>query len=392
MEGRLELARVPQLHDLDTLREVLEHLGAHIERSGDRLSMESTPEGATEAPYDLVRRMRASICVLGPLLARRGRARVSLPGGCVLGPRPVDIHLRAMESLGATIEVRGGIIEATAPRDRLRGGRLELEGPHGSTVLGSANALVAAACARGESCLEGMAIEPEIVGLGDMLRAAGARIEGLGTRTCFVEGVDSLQAPSVEVPADRMEVGTLLLAGAATRGKVRVIDCQPQEQEEVLRALRDSGVAVERGADWIEVNGEQAFQPSSISTAPFPGFPTDLQAPWMVFALCGPTPSTIQEGIYLERFLHVEELKRMGAKLERRGATVTVQGSSCLEGAPVIASDLRAAAALVMAGLVASGTTTVRRVYHLDRGYECFEKKLSALGANVVRSVDEQAP
>lgn len=421
-EGEARFLRLPDLQDIATMRSLLAALGvqvrqetavgetaeseAALEAGGGGTavlprrraaapvwSLNSAASGPTEAPYEIVRRMRASICVLGPLLARRGRARVSLPGGCVFGPRPVDLHIRGMEALGARVSLDHGVLDAEAPADGLRGARVPLRSAFGSTVLGTANVMMAATLARGETVIEGAAQEPEVIGLARWLRACGAQIEGEGTDEIHVVGVAGLRAVPVQIPPDRIETGTLLLAGAMTRGRVRVTGVRCDELKPLAVALRASGVPVQEGDDWLEVDARGADpMPADLITEPYPGFPTDLQAQWTAYATTVRGTSRITDAIYPERFMHVPELQRMGARITREGSSAVVEGPNSLAAAPVVASDLRASAALVMAGLVARGTTTVRRVYHLDRGYEALERKLSALGAQVRRSMDDQKP
>ncbi|MDA1260213.1 MAG: UDP-N-acetylglucosamine 1-carboxyvinyltransferase, partial [Planctomycetota bacterium] len=355
--------------------------------------LRSAERGPTEAPYEIVRRMRASICVLGPLLARRGRARVPLPGGCVFGPRPVDLHVRAMEALGARIALHGGVLEAEAPPDGLRGACVELRSPSGSTVLGTANLMMAATLARGETRILCAAREPEIIALAEWLRACGANIEGEGTDEIRIEGVRVLHARPMRVPPDRIETGTLLIGAAITRGCVRINGARPRDLSALCERLEASGVRVRSASDWIEADarGVEA-RATDVRTAPHPGFPTDLQAQWTAYACTLPGVTRVRDEIYPERFMHVPELMRLGARIERAGDTAVVAGGGELAAAPVVASDLRASAALVLAGLVARGRTVVRRVYHLDRGYEALESKLAALGARVARAPDDQRP
>jgi UDP-N-acetylglucosamine 1-carboxyvinyltransferase len=396
-EGDWAFSRVPRLKDIDTMRLLLGRLGAgscHGE-DPDQVLLQVPATLETEAPYDIVRRMRASIAVLGPLLARVGQAVVPLPGGCVLGTRPIDIHLRGMEALGAEVELQHGVVHAQAPAGGLRGAKVNLLGPFGSTVLGTVNVMCAASLARGSSRLEGAACEPEVLAVGEFLQAAGAKISGLGTAVIEIEGVSALKPPSNpwQLPSDRIESGTLLLAAAMTSGRVRVTDCLPQELKALLDLLEQAGLPATTGVDWMELDARgKRPQAVDVQTAAYPGFATDLQAQWLAVATQAEGISTVCEGVYPERFMHVPELLRLGAKIERDGASARVHGPSALSGAPVLASDLRASAALVLAGLAAEGETLVRRVYHLDRGYQQLEEKLTPLGAEVRREVDEERP
>lgn len=396
-EGDWAFQRVPRLRDIDTMRLLLSRLGAqscHGERE-DQVLLQVPESPQAEAPYDIVRRMRASIAVLGPLLARVGEAVVPLPGGCVLGTRPIDLHLRGMEALGAEVQLSHGVVRAVAPPKGLRGGKVNLLGAFGSTVLGTINVLCAATLARGSSRLEGAACEPEVVAVGEFLRAAGAKISGLGTTVLEVEGVSGLKPPPQpwQLPADRIESGTLLLAAAMTSGKVRVTECLPQELASLLDLLAQAGLPATVGSDWMELDARgKRPQAVNLETAAYPGFATDLQAQWLAVATQAEGVSTVTEGVYPERFMHVPELLRLGAVIERDGASARVHGPAALSGAPVLASDLRASAALVLAALAAEGETLVRRVYHLDRGYQRLEEKLRPLGAEVRREVDEERP
>jgi len=394
-EGDWRFRRVPRLRDIDTMRLLLSRLGlpsCHGDHE-DEVLVQVPARPGSEAPYDIVRRMRASIAVLGPLLARVGKAVVPLPGGCVLGTRPIDLHLRGMEALGAEVRLEHGVVHATAPSGGLRGARMDLRGPFGSTVLGSINVLCAAVLAKGESRIEGAATEPEVVAVGRFLQAAGAKIEGLGSNCLEIQGVAALKPPEQawELPADRIESGTLLLAAAMTQGNVQVDGCLPGELLALQEALTEAGLLVTSGNDWIALDARgKRPQAVSLQTAAYPGFATDLQAQWLAVATQAEGISTIQEQVYPERFMHVPELQRLGADIRREGAVAQVHGPSPLSGAPVLASDLRASAALVLAGLAAEGETVVRRVYHLDRGYQDLEGKLRQLGGDVRREVDEE--
>lgn len=404
LDGPVELRRVPDVQDVATLAELLQSLGAAVSRTTGRLRVEAGADGPTEAPYEVVRRMRASVCVLGPLLARRGRARVSLPGGCVIGERPIDLHLKGLAALGADIRVEHGTVVAQAPPGGLRGARIYLSSRNGTTVLGTANVVMAACLARGTTVLDAAAEEPEVVAMVEFLNRCGARIHGAGGNRLVIEGVDRLSGGSFEIPPDRIEAGTLLLAAAATRGDVHVDGCRPGELAALLDLLERSGVPWERGfaappvgasepEGWVRVRPwSRRPQVLDVVTRSYPGFPTDLQAQWMAFCTVGEGLGLVTETVYPDRFMHVAELNRLGAGIRREGNTAFVCGPARLSGAPVTASDLRASACLVLAGLVAAGATTVRRVYHLDRGYEGLESKLQSLGASVRREPDPDPP
>lgn len=389
LEGEACFTPVPDLRDIDTMELLLTELGMELHREGDALNLATVDATQTKASYDIVRRMRASIAVLGPLLAKRGRARVPLPGGCVFGLRPVDLHVRGMRALGATVEQENGCLVATAPSSGLHGASMDLCSPFGSTVLGTINVMSAAVLAKGESVIHSAAQEPEVVEVARFLRACGAIIEGEGTPSIRIQGVTSLTAAPWTLPADRIEAGTLLLAGAITRGRVRVTRCRPAELVSLGAALERSGLTPTSGDDWVEVDARDLeLKNISLETGPYPGFPTDLQAQWLALATQMSGDGRMRERIYPERFMHVPELQRLGAELQRSGDTVHIGGGTKLTAAPVLASDLRASACLVLAGLVAQGTTTVRRVYHLDRGYVALEKKLQQLGGEVLRRPD----
>jgi UDP-N-acetylglucosamine 1-carboxyvinyltransferase len=340
-----------------------------------------------EAPYDLVKTMRASILVLGPLVARYGRARVSLPGGCAIGSRPVDLHLRGLQALGAEVEVRNGNIEARA--DRLRGARIAMDTV---TVTGTENILMAATLARGTTVIENAAQEPEVVDLADFLISMGARIVGAGTNTITVEGVDHLSGTTYSVLPDRIETGTYLVAAAMTGGRIRCTRARPAHLDVVLDKLADTGAEVHVGDNWVELD-MRGRRPRSVdvTTAPYPGFPTDMQAQFTALNTIAEGAGVITETIFENRFMHVQELQRLGADISVKGKTAFVRGVKGLNGAPIMATDLRASASLVLAGLVAEGVTVIDRVYHLDRGYEIMEEKLSALGARIKRIGSKQA-
>jgi UDP-N-acetylglucosamine 1-carboxyvinyltransferase len=325
--------------------------------------------------------MRASILVLGPLLARHGEARVSLPGGCAIGARPVNLHVAGLEAMGAEISIEGGYIHARA--GRLEGARIVLETV---TVTGTENLMMAAALARGRSVIENAAREPEVVDLAGFLTAMGARVSGAGTDTIEVEGRDRLGGCEYEVLPDRIETGTFLVAGAITGGRVRVLATRPDHLDAVLAKLREAGAGVEAGADWVAVDMQgRRPQPVDIRTAPYPGFPTDMQAQFAALDCVADGVGTIVETIFENRYMHMLELRRLGADIRIEGHTAVIQGVPRLSGAPVMATDLRASASLVIAGLVADGVTDVQRIYHIDRGYECIEEKLRQLGADIRR-------
>ena len=390
-EGISRLHGVPELQDLLFMRDLLVDLGASASQPEDGVwEIRCPQEGPTEAPYEVVRKMRASVAVLGPLLARRGKARVSLPGGCVIGVRPIDLHLKGLAALGAEIRVEHGTVVAEAPPGGLRGGQVYLASRWGSTVLGTANVMLAAALAKGTTVIDAAAQEPEILALADFLNACGAQVYGAGGPRIVIDGVDELQGVDAWVPADRIEVGTLLLAGAATCGDVTVEGCAPEELTVLLDLFTQSGVPFEAGEGHLRVlPWTDRPRALDISCRPYPGFPTDLQAQWMAFCTQAEGLAMVTDTVYPDRFMHVAELNRLGAHIRREGGTALVVGPTRLSGAPVLASDLRASAALVIAGLVAEGTTEVRRVYHLDRGYEHLEDKRGLLGGAVRREVDE---
>jgi len=384
------LDNVPELSDIGNMARLLNELGCATTRDGDRLTMTNEDTTRTHARYDIVRTMRASISVLGPLLARRGEARVSMPGGCSIGERPVDLHLRGLRALGAEIKLDNGDIVAKARR--LRGTTIFLGGPFGSTVLGTANVMSAAALAEGTTVIESAACEPEIVECADLLNSMGASIHGAGTPRIIVEGVKSLGGATHRVMPDRIVAGTYAIAAAITNGDVILDDFPCDSLLAVLDQFREIGVSVEMlnpNADprrcAVRVTCRRHLDPTIMTTQPHPGYPTDLQAQLMALLCLAEGNSIITEKIYPERFLHVAEFSRMGAKLIRQGQTVVIAGPNKLTGAPVMASDLRASAGLVLAGLAAEGETIINRVYHLDRGYRQMEVALSALGARVIR-------
>ncbi|QDU72899.1 UDP-N-acetylglucosamine 1-carboxyvinyltransferase [Mucisphaera calidilacus] len=391
---------VPRLSDIGNMVRLLEALGCTVERpeNAGRLSLHVTDDTRVEAHYDIVRTMRAGICVLGPLLARRGRARVSMPGGCAIGDRPVDLHLRGLRALGAEIHLEGGYIVATSPAngtERLRGRSVFLGGPNGSTVLGTANVMSAAALAEGVTVIESAACEPEVEDLAGMLNGMGAKITGAGTPRITIEGVERLSSVDHTVMPDRIEAGTYVIASAITNGDIELENYPGQTLLALHDRLEQVGVEVtpdEAGDGWrqrVRISTRRRLEPVHVVTQPHPGFPTDLQAQLMALLCLADGNSMVTEKIFPDRFLHVAELLRMGANLTRTGPSVLVSGVGELVGAPVMASDLRASAGLVLAGLAARGTTIIRRVYHLDRGYERMERTLQELGATIER-VDQE--
>jgi UDP-N-acetylglucosamine 1-carboxyvinyltransferase len=393
-EEPIRLRNVADLSDVRNMTGLLGELGVETHRDGDELLLRTADPERSHARYEIVRTMRASICVLGPMLARRRRAVVAMPGGCAFGARPVDLHLRGLEALGARIELRGGDIVATA--SRLRGATIFLGGPFGSTVLGTANVMSAACLAEGTTIIESAACEPEIVDLARLLNSMGARIRGAGGPRIVIEGVEELGGADHEVIPDRIVAGTYAVAAAMTNGEVVLEDFPFDALLAAIDRLRQIGVSVEpldpssdpsRCA--VRVTSERILRPTVITTQPHPGFPTDLQAQFMALLSLAVGNSVITEKIYPERFMHVAELTRMGASLFRQGSVVVVAGGGRLVGAPVMAGDLRASACLVLAGLAAEGETVVHRVYHLDRGYHRLEESLNRLGARIQR-IDER--
>jgi len=376
----VHLTNLPDVRDVRTLQKLLAHIGVFLSAPPGEATVEAREIGHGEAPYDLVKTMRASVLVLGPLLARTGHVRVSLPGGCAIGVRPIDLHLAAFRKFGAEVTLEHGYVEARAAR--LGGARIAFETV---TVTGTENAMLAATLARGSTVLENAAREPEVADLARLLRAMGARIHGEGTGTIAIEGVAALHGASHAVLPDRIEAGTYALAGAVTRGDVTVRGCQPEHLEALTERLTRAGARVEAGAGTLRVLAAGKLSAPDISTAPYPGFPTDLQAQWMALATGMEGVSTITETIFENRFQHVAELQRMGARIRLEGRRAIVEGPAPLTGARVMASDLRASAALVLAALAARGETVIDRVYHLDRGYEKMETRLTGLGASVRR-------
>ena len=381
-DGPVMISNVPHLHDVTTTLELLGRMGVDLivdERMN--ITIDARSISSYCAPYELVKTMRSSILVLGPLLSRFGQADVSLPGGCAIGSRPVNLHIKGLQALGARIEVENGNIKARV--DRLRGTRLVMDLV---TVTGTENLMMAAALAKGMTLIENAAREPEVVDLAGCLIAMGARIEGAGTDMIEIEGVDELHGTHYSVLPDRIESGTFLVAAAMTGGHVRIKGAAPQIMDAVLQALRETGAEISLGEDWIELD-MSGRRPTSVSvrTAPYPAFPTDMQAQFTALNVIAQGTGTITETVFENRFMHVQELQRMGAAIQLEGNTAIIKGVAGLTGAPVMATDLRASASLVLAGLVARGETLVDRIYHLDRGYECIEEKLTQLGADIHR-------
>ncbi len=378
--GTHQVANVPDLRDITTVEKLLTVLGARVVRENGAFSVDASRIQSVEAPYDLVKTMRASVLVLGPLLARLGHARVSLPGGCAIGARPIDLHLKGLEAMGAAISLDHGYVEARA--ERLRGATICLDIP---TVGGTENLMMAATLAKGTTVLENAACEPEIVDLAEALTRMGARIAGAGTDTVIIEGVDTLKPLDIAVMPDRIEAGTFMIASAITRGDVLLRGAVPGHLEALISKLREAGVEIAEEGGGLRVKGPEKIRSVDIKTRPHPGFPTDMQAQFMALMALGNGTSMIVENVFENRFMHVCELQRMGADIRIEGHTATVKGVRELLGAPVMATDLRASASLILAGLAAENTTEVSRIYHLDRGYEHIERKLKGLGADIER-------
>ena len=376
----LDLDNVPRLHDVDTALRLLSQLGVRSHREGHRVQLDASAVSSVEAPYDLVKTMRASILVLGPLVARFGEARVSLPGGCAIGQRPVDQHIKGLQAMGASITIEHGYVVASAKR--LKGTRIVTDMV---TVTGTENLMMAATLADGETVIENAAREPEVVDLAAALVAMGARIEGAGTDRIVVHGVQALHGASHRVMPDRIEAGTFLCAVAAAGGRVTLTRAQPSSMDATLDKLRETGAVIECGTDWIRIDVQQRARAINLRTAPYPGFATDMQAQFMAVNCVAHGTGIITETIFENRFMHALEMQRLGADIAIEGNTAVIRGVAGLSGAAVMATDLRASAGLVVAGLVADGETLVDRIYHLDRGYEQMEIKLAALGARIER-------
>ncbi|MFC1672148.1 UDP-N-acetylglucosamine 1-carboxyvinyltransferase [Planctomycetota bacterium] len=382
-DGPSTIENVPSLKDVSTMREILETIGVKTELENGTLKVDPQVDGDATAPYELVKTMRASVCVLGPLLAKTKKAKVSLPGGCVIGPRPIDIHLKGLRALGADIEVSHGYVEAKA--DRLCGSEIFLGGPAGSSVLATANVMMAAVLAEGETVIENAAMEPEVADLAGFLVAMGAEIHGVGGHRLTIRGVTQLKGTTYRVIGDRIEAGTLMCAAAATGGDVELTGVAWEHLAALVDILRVAGVKVDQTDNGCHVSVSERLTATDAVTLPYPGFPTDMQAQVMALLSTADGTSTITETVFPERFIHAGELNRMGADIGRDGPTAIINGVEKLTGAPVMASDLRASAALIIAGLIAEETTTLGRIYHLDRGYEHIEEKLSSIGADIRR-------
>jgi UDP-N-acetylglucosamine 1-carboxyvinyltransferase len=381
--GKSVIDNVPALRDVTAMSQMLETLGAKTSLENGTLSIDTTDANGIEAPYDLVRKMRASIYVLAPLLAYHGRARVSMPGGCAWGPRPIDLHLMAMERLGARIELDHGYINARC--DRLRGAEIVFQI---SSVGATAQTVMAAALAEGVTVIKNAAIEPEITDLVDALIRCGVRVEGRGTRELIIEGVESIEPLRHRVIADRIEAGTFAAAAAVTAGDITLEGCRPEHLDTVLDVLRAAGAGVEAGDDTVRVRGPERMQATHVVTQEYPGFPTDMQAQIIASLCLADGVSTVKETIYPDRFTHVPELRRFGADVRVDGNLAVIRGVTELQGAPVMATDIRASSGLILAAMRATGQTEVLRVYHIDRGYYRIEDRLRALGADIERVAD----
>jgi UDP-N-acetylglucosamine 1-carboxyvinyltransferase len=379
-DGRSTYSNVPDLKDIDSIKLLLSTLGAEIDTEGDIVRIDAGGLNNYKAPYDLVRKMRASILVLGPLLARLKKARVSLPGGCAIGARPINLHLKGLADLGASIELKHGYVEAKA--DKLKGAEIYLDLP---TVTGTENLMMAAALAEGTTHIKNAACEPEIEALAHAMNGMGADIKRAGTSCIQINGVSSMNPASVSIIPDRIEAGTFMTAAALTGGDVRISDCEPDHLGSVINKLRLAGAKIKINKKSIHVMGSDEIASVDIKTRTYPGFPTDMQAQFMVLMSVAKGVSTISETIFENRFIHISEIKRMGADITISGNSAIVKGVPMLFGAPVMASDLRASASLILAGLVAKGKTEINRIYHLDRGYESIEKKFKLLGAAIKR-------
>lgn len=380
------IKNVPQVADVFTMVKILKSMGAKIQHNGGTVEIDPSGINNPILTYKIVSTMRGSICFLGPLLARFNQASISFPGGCVIGPRPIDLHLKGVKALGAEVTMEHGYV--TAKTKQLKGARVYLGGAFGSSVLGTGNVMMAATLAKGKTVIENAACEPEVVDLGNFLKKMGAKIEGLGSPSIEIEGVKKLSGAQYSVIPDRIEAGTYIIASAMTKGDVTLKNFNLNMLGAMYDKLRDAGVIITEKNGHVRVRRERVLRPVSVTTLPYPGYPTDLQAQMMAMMCVVPGISVITEKIYPERFMHVSELNRMGASIILEGPSAIVSGKKKLSGAPVMASDLRASAGLVLAGLVAEGSTEVSRIYHLDRGYENLVAKLQSLGAKIRREKD----
>ena len=387
LNGPSRIKGIPNIVDIRTLLEILENLGGKVNRlNGGTLEIifrDGENEDNYTAPYELVRKMRASICVLGPLLSKRRKAKVSYPGGCVIGERPIDLHIKGLKALGAQIETTEGYINASA--DKLKGTVISLKGKYGSTVLGTCNVMSAAVLAEGTTIIEDAACEPEVQDLANFLNKAGAKISGIGENRLTIEGVRELHGVEYEIIPDRIEAGTFMIAGAITRGNILLQNVIAEHLTAVIDKLREIGVEINTDSNTARIKVNNLYHPVDITTMPYPGMPTDMQAQFMALLCTIEGKSIITEKIFPDRFIHAAELRRMGADITVEGTCAIIRGAPSLSGTHVMVSDLRAGAGLVLTGLVANGTTHVHRIYHLDRGYEKFEERLSSLGAIIKR-------
>ena len=379
-DGWNTYTNVPQLKDIESTKLLLAGLGARVETDGDTVRIDASGLNNYEAPYDYVRKMRASVLVLGPLVARLKRAKVSLPGGCAIGARPINLHLKGLSLLGASIDLQHGYVEATA--DQLRGAEINFDIP---TVTGTENLMMAAALAEGTTVLRNAAREPEVLALAEVLNRMGADIRGAGTAVITITGVATLSPTSVGIIPDRIETGTFMVAAALTGGKITLTDCEPEHLGALTDKLSLAGADVHTQPGRITITGRETISSVDVKTQPYPGFPTDMQAQFMVLMSIAAGSSVITEAIFENRFIHISELKRLGADIRISGNTAVVRGVDQLSAAPVMATDLRASASLILAGLVARGKTEISRVYHLDRGYQAIEEKFAGLGAAIRR-------
>ncbi|MBI3735565.1 UDP-N-acetylglucosamine 1-carboxyvinyltransferase [Candidatus Sumerlaeota bacterium] len=388
--GKSTLRNIAYLRNIETMADMLNFVGCATKREDDRLTIDSASFNLAEAPYDMVRKMRASIYVMGPMLARLKKAKVSLPGGCAIGARPIDLHLKGFEAMGAKITLEGGYVHADG--ENMKGAELSLEGEFGSSVGATCNILMAAVLTPGRTVIHGAAREPEVAELARMLNLMGARITGIDSATMEIEGVEQLRPVTYATIPDRIEAGTYMIAGAITGGEVLVTGARADHMNAVLDKLLQIGVEVEILPDGVRVRANAPLRPTTIQTLPFPGFPTDMQAQFMALLCLAEGESVLREGIYPDRFIHAAELMRMGAEIQIGRGEARVKGGKKLSAAPLMASDLRASAALVVAGLAAEGDTEINRVYHIDRGYERIEEKLASLGASIRRETNRKTP